>query len=194
MRRAAPLRTTLFALALSAALLAACAGQDDPNGEGTGESTTPGRWAGQVAGTDLFVALTAAETGETVAYVCDNDDLAVWLRGQAEGDSVALAADAGLALQADLGTDAAAGTVTLADGQSVAFTAPAVSGDAGLYRAEETIDGEPVVTGLILLPDGQHAGAIIRAGRIISIPFTFDPANPVLTLDGTAMEAALVSP
>jgi hypothetical protein len=50
--------------------------------------------------------------------------------------------------------------VTLADGEEHAFSADPAEAPAGLYRAEETIDGEELLGGWIELSNHEERGAV----------------------------------
>jgi hypothetical protein len=125
-------------------------------------SSPSGSLVGTVDGTDAFIALVPQENNGLIAYVCDGQTISVWFRGERNGNAVDLAAATGARLQASLESDAAAGTVTLADGQTHSFTASLASGEAGLYRAEETLDGNNYVGGWIILNDGSQRGLVNR--------------------------------
>lgn len=136
-------------------LLAAC-------GRDATTSTPSGSLVGTVAGTDAFIALVPQENNGLVAYICDGQTISVWFRGERNGNEVDLTAANGAQLQASLESDAAAGTITLANGQSHSFTVSLASGEAGLYRAEEAFEGSDYVGGWIVLNDGSQRGAINR--------------------------------
>lgn len=136
-------------------LLAAC-GRDQAS------ASPSGSLVGIVEGTDAFIALVPQENNGLVAYICDGQTISVWFRGERNENAVDLTAANGAQLQANLENDAAAGTITLADGQSHAFTASLASGEAGLYRAEEAFEGSDYVGGWIVLNDGTQRGAINR--------------------------------
>ena len=125
-------------------------------------SSPSGSLVGTVDGTDAFIALVPQENNSLIAYMCDGQTISVWFRGERNGGEEDLAAATGARLQASLEGDTAAGTVTLADGQTYAFTASLASGEAGLYRAEETLDGNNYVGGWIILNDGSQRGLVNR--------------------------------
>jgi len=57
------------------------------------------------------------------------------------------------------GDRGATGTVTLGRDRSFDFRAAPAEGDAGLYRREGTVEGETVVVGWVVLPDGSFRGS-----------------------------------
>jgi hypothetical protein len=135
--------------------------------------------AGRIDGSQTLVALVVGES-DVVAYVCDGATTAVWLRGRREGDTIRLSS--GSELVARLTPSGAAGTFTSPDGRSAAFRADAVSGAAGLYRAESTQAG--LLGGWILLPDGEQRGATRdqRTGAIFP-GGTLDPTQSTVNLN-----------
>jgi hypothetical protein len=113
----------------------------------------------------LFIAVALAEpdhAGEQKqvrVYLCDSDQVSVWLSGEMTGDAVTLAVED---TRVELVTteDSVSGTVILAGGQPQPFTAVPAGGEAGLYRAEKTFDEGHVVAGWIVLHDGSQRGGI----------------------------------
>ena len=123
-----------------------------------------GSYVGHVAGSDAFVAI-VADGEEVLAFVCDGEELVVWLRGaMAEDGSLTLhSATESIILEAQLDADSAQGSLTLEDGQQLTFSAATAEGEAGLYRAEETINGADYVGGWIVDPQGEQRGSVIGA-------------------------------
>lgn len=119
-----------------------------------------GTFVGVVDGTDAFIALVPQENNAVIAYVCDGQTISTWFRGERSENEIDLTAANGAQLQASLETDTATGNFTLPDGQVHTFTAQLATDSAGLYRAEETIDGTDYVGGWIILNDGDQRGAI----------------------------------
>jgi hypothetical protein len=113
----------------------------------------------------LFIAVALAGPDHTSGqrqvrvYLCDSDQVSVWLSGEMSGDAVTLAVEDS---RVELVTteDSVSGTVILAGGQPQPFTAVPAGGEAGLYRAEETFDEGHVVAGWIVLHDGSQRGGI----------------------------------
>ena len=156
-------------------------------------------FVGYVENSDAFVALSRVDD-RVVAYVCDGRTTAMWLRGNAEGDTFDVNSSEAR-LRASFGRDGITGTFTSAQGGAYPFTARPVAGGAGFYRASQTVAGVAYVGGWILLSDGQQRGAVKQNGAIIPGPQPrLDPARPVVTLPtaGTLMaepaEAMLTDP
>ena len=114
---------------------------------------------------ELLVAVSmdsdyAGEADSISAYVCDGDQVGFYVTGHVENGqaSVQLADNAYLEFTVD--GDSISGSVTL-DGQEIgSFDATEATGDAGLYVAEETIEGQDVVGRWIVLEDGRQAGQL----------------------------------
>lgn len=149
-------------------------------------------FAGVIPDTNQFVAVVS--NGQNArAYVCDGETVAEWFNGTVNDGALDLVSAGGARLQASLGETVASGTFTQVGGTAVAFTAEPVSAPAGLYRAEENIDGVEYVGGWIVLPDGRVQGAIraigdnpiITARRVITPPFTLN--DGVVTVFSTEL-------
>ena len=112
---------------------------------------------------DLFVAVTVdepAEPEQVSVYLCDGEEFSQWLSGELNAEGVAeLGEDMGaqVALTVDEGGNVS-GVVQPPGDVPQPFTATAATGDAGLYRAEEAVDGVTHVGGWIVLPDGRQKG------------------------------------
>jgi hypothetical protein len=117
----------------------------------------------------LFIAVALAEpdpSGEqrqVRVYLCDSDQVSVWLRGEMTGDAATLTVE-DTRVELEMTGDSVSGSVVLASGPPHPFTAVPASGEAGLYRAEETFDYEGVavvtVAGWIVLHDGRQRGGV----------------------------------
>jgi hypothetical protein len=158
--------------------------QPSPTTPATALSTT---FAGIIPDTNRFVALVS--NGQRArAYVCDGETVAEWFNGEVNEGMVNLTSAGGARLQATLGTTGVKGSLALVEETAVAFTAEQVTAPAGLYRAEENVDGVQYVGGWIVLPDGQIQGAlrtvgddpVITARRAISIPLTLNDGGVVV--------------
>ncbi len=142
-------------------------GSDSAEGPAESQSAPlAATWGGTVEGTDAFVAVASNGT-EVMAYVCDGKSIATWFKAADGSDGVNLASgdlaitSGTLTLQTKLTTDALSGSIILADGSSHKLVGTRLSGDAGLYRSEEKIDGEDNVGGWVVLSDGQLRGALL---------------------------------
>ena len=126
-------------------------------------------YAGRVNDSEAFISVATNGT-DILAYVCDGTETDVtigeWFKGTLSGKSFELTSKSTAQLGGQIGDDAATGTLTLADGSTFAFSAPLATGDAGLYRKEETENGSDVITGWIVLEDGEIRGATFFQGLI----------------------------
>lgn len=124
-------------------------------------------YPGTVTSTRAFVGIVLSG-GHARAYVCDGTPrrpatLADWFAGPVRNGLLEAASsqhDARLA--ARLGRQDAAGTVTLADGQSLRFTiplVPATNRAVGIFAGTARMRGRTYRAGWIILPDGQQRGA-----------------------------------
>jgi hypothetical protein len=152
----------LFALALT---LSACNPLGDEEAEASADDLVaqiplPDGEGEQVE--ETFVGLTengigvgiVVHDGAAVAYICDGRELGHWLKGNVDDDQIDLQHDAGTRLDAQVGDDVVTGTVTLSDGERLAFSAtPAVNQGSGLFRSTELQDG--FVYGWIVLVDDE---------------------------------------
>lgn len=108
---------------------------------------------------DAFVSVVAAEpeqeadTREVRAYLCSGASINEWFWGSANGNELDLTSEGGARLEGEITPDAATGTITLPDGNSVPFEAALASGVAGLYTVS-------------VLPDGRVSGSSEGGGRM----------------------------
>jgi len=142
------------------------------------------RLAGAVGSNPLMVAfdvmhLTDGDESRAVsAYLCDGQAIAVWLFGRFDGDHVTLVGE-GATVDVAFDAGLAYGIVTLDDGDERLFVAPQAPQGAGLFRADEAIDGADYVGGWIVLADARQTGAVTLDGTIVESP----------TLDTESLEA-----
>jgi hypothetical protein len=132
-------------------------------------------YLGTVTGTRAFIGIVLSG-GHARAYVCDGtprhpDTLADWFAGPVRNGLLEAASSQRHArLAARLGRQDAAGTLALADGQSLRFTitlTPATYRAAGIFAGTARLRGRSYQAGWIILPDGQQRGA------------AFFPASPI---------------
>lgn len=143
---------------------------------------------------ELFIGITTAahpddgvEQQALMAYLCDGDEVSVWFYEEFTGQEATLVyGNASIALtftdDGISGTVAVAGanpqpftaarvtTVALTAAETRPFKAGRATGDAGLYRAEETFDGIAHVGGWIILNDGRQRGAVTVDGEVVENP------------------------
>lgn len=150
-----------FALTLT---LAACGGAAKPtNTAAPASNAVPNAFVGSIPGTDAFIALTTTN-GSSLSYVCDSKQIASWFSGPVASNAIDLTATNGDKLKASLAPTGATGTLTVG-GKDFPFTAAPAKGDAGLYRADQDVNGGKVVGGWIVNTDGQQRGAIRNTPR-----------------------------
>ena len=128
----------------------------------------PAEYASQIPTEKAWIGLST--TGKRmVAFVTDGTKdhqptFAQWFRGPVTNgvvDATAPAKSGDDRLQATVTKDTATGTVTLADGKSMAFTAnmvPASDPFAGLYRSEHEVNNQRYVAGWVVLPTAGTMG------------------------------------
>jgi hypothetical protein len=130
---------------------------------------------------DLFIGALVADDPDVperravIVYLCDGADVSTWFFGEAIGGSTVLEAD-GARVELLLGYDSVVGVVEQAGEAPRSFAAELAAGDAGLFRAVETIDGRDHVGGWIVLNDARQRGAITVDGVVVENP-TLDPST-----------------
>jgi hypothetical protein len=176
---------SIVLVVLLAAFLAACANLANEPANDTGEQMLdserpqaetplgilypeqlPDAFVGAV-NEQLFIAVTIAEFDQSGdkrhfrVYLCDSDQVSVWVNGEMAGDKVTLT-DENTRVEVEFTEDHVTGTVVLPGNQPQPFTATPASGKAGLYRVEETF-GETRVDGAwIVLNDGDQRGLVLH--------------------------------
>ena len=134
-------------------LLAGCSGGGggEQSGAQARESAGPvtGEFVGDIPEADALVSLVAeepqeqgSEEREVGAYLCDGRQLNEWFTGTVTANEVQLTSLNGVQLGATLAPQAAIGTVTLSDGNSVGFAAPLATGIDGFYPVNITTEGQ----------------------------------------------------
>jgi hypothetical protein len=158
----------LLTLAVGCGAGAASAPEGDRAEAGTAEpdgASLAGNFAGKVEGTNAFIAVVVDRENHALAYVCDGKgeesaEVAEWFEGAvADGGSLDLRSEGGAHLVAEVTESGTKGTVTFS-GQEHSFSASPAEEPAGLYRAEETVDGTEYVGGWILLESGEQRGTV----------------------------------
>jgi hypothetical protein len=156
-------------------------------------TTQPAEYVGQVPSEKAWVGLST--TGKRmVAFVTDGSKdhqptFAQWFRSSVDNGSVdanAKAKNGSDRLQATLTDKTATGTVTLADGKSIAFTAdavPASDQNAGLFRSEHVVKDQHYVAGWVVLPAAGAPGTATPSATGATTP----SANTAITPDATGV-------
>lgn len=122
----------------------------------------PGSYVGPV-NDDVYIALipqgTDGEDGaqEVAAYLCDGEDVVVWLTGELQ-DGQGTLADGDTRVQIDRTAGDVSGTATVDGGEPEPFTAVAAEGDAAFYQASAVVDGTGYRGRWIVLSDGSQRG------------------------------------
>lgn len=187
-----------------------------PGATSTATTGEKGTYLGKASGQDAWIGLSS--TGKRfIAFVTDGTQdraptFAQWFRGSVNNnvaDASANGKNGQDRLQAMLTGTQATGTVTLANGKSIPFTANVVSStsttpapsstatpssgqSAGLYRAERVINGERYIAGWIVMP--ENASATPGVPGTPGIGATETPtATATETPTATATEAATPS-
>lgn len=112
---------------------------------------------------DLYIGISLEEDDVTV-YLCDGERVGVWLTGEVDDEGLAELGsfEEGAYVQLGVDDDLVSGSVTVAGALGAhRFEATPANGDAGLYRAEETFEGEDYVGGWVVLEDGRQKGTCV---------------------------------
>jgi hypothetical protein len=121
--------------------------------------------------------------GLILAYACDGQQVAEWFAGALQGQSADLTTSDGARLHVGLAAQGAKGVLTLTSGPPLTFQIGLATGQAGLYRAKQEVNGVVYLGGWVLLADGRQAGVIETATQKMAAP-RLDPAHPRITLPG----------
>ena len=100
---------------------------------------------GRVADSDAFIGFALRPSGDGAqalkVYVCDGHSIGEWFGGSVRGEGLDLAsADGDARLQGRITDRRSSGTVTLADGRTLSFTAARARGPAGIWTLRLTRD------------------------------------------------------
>lgn len=160
----------------------------------TGSATVgsgQGAYVGQMPSDNTWIGLSSSGS-QIVAFVTDGSQghsptFAQWFKGPVTNgtvDTTATGKNGSDRLQATLSGDTASGTVTMAGGKAIPFTANAVpSSDqtSGLYRSTQTINGQSYVAGWIVVPQGAANGTATPTGTGTAVPPTGTATTPSAT-------------
>jgi len=155
--------------------------------------TGPAEYVGQIKAEKAWIGLSSSGK-DVIAFVTDGSQghkptFAQWFKGPVTNgvvDATTPAKNGSDRLQAMLSKDDATGTVTLADGKSLPFTAnlvPDSDKTAGLYRGESTVDKQHYVAGWIVLPAAGAAGTATPSATSTGTPRSDEGIAPPLTGD-----------
>jgi serine/threonine-protein kinase len=145
-------------------------------------------YAGQVDDRTASVAI-AIRDGGAIAYLCDGKRLEAWLLGTALGGKLNLTGPGNASLTGTYDKNSVTGLVT-AGGRTWTLKIRVAKKPSGLYRSTAQVRGARIVTGWIMLSDGQQVGMSNADGVETPAPF-LDVANRTAAINGvqvTAME------
>ncbi len=129
-----------------------------------------GSFVGEIAGTSLFIGLTA-QGGQVFAYVCDGVRVGEWFKGSLAADSkLDLSSMSGSRLTAQIAGGVASGNLKLSQGGEYSLAMTPASGEAGLYRATRRTPNANVVAGWVVLSSGLQRGVISVNGKPMPAP------------------------
>lgn len=163
------MKKTFSLLILLTIFLSACGAQTQP---------VTGSFAGQVEGSNAFIGL-VTNGEQLLAFYCDGTTetapiLWGWFRGDLDSKAFDLTSENGDHLTGEFSANGANGTITLANGTTLAFQAEPVNEPAGLYRHKETVDGQGTISGWIVLANGE-----LRGGRKSESQLGVAPRNQI---------------
>jgi hypothetical protein len=162
-------------------------------------------FAGQATNSEAFVGI-VNQDGSLTAYVCDGTETTVntaeWFNGSAANGAFDLASADGAHLTGAITAQDVTGTLTKADGQSLAFSISPASGNAGVYRAEQTTGNGTYVGGWVVLPNGDQRGSVsfqgakgdsyLPVGGVVAVVRLAFPLQPVVLQNQVTLTAAKV--
>ncbi len=132
---------------------------------------------------DLYVGISLPEGAEAEGpqearvYLCDGEEIGASLSGEIGPEAMTLEGEThegeeseDLTVELSL-NDAVSGAVTVGSGEPQPFEATEAGGDAGVYTAETTFDGEDHHWGgWVVLPDGSQRGFYCCSPPFASMP------------------------
>lgn len=142
-------------------------------------------YAGRVDGGAASIAI-AIRDGGAIAYLCDGRRIEAWMIGTAADGKLSLSSDDAV-LTGSYDKDSAAGTVT-AGNKNWTLDIPVARKPTGLYRSTADIRNARVVTGWIVLPNGEQVGIANTEGRLEPAPRLRLPSGTA-TVDGSRVTA-----
>ena len=186
---------TLAGLAVAALLVGGCGGASDPVESGSETTAAPtsqpggasetqkGQWAGQVEGTDAFVAI-VSDGSSTTAYLCDGAAIDEWFTSSS---GTSIQDEKGeIALDVKRDGDSWTGTVTLPDGRTQAITTEP-SEEVVLYRAAGEDDDISWLGGWIVRDTEQRGSLVIRSAT------TSTQTSPTLDTSSLTLNSSVTS-
>jgi hypothetical protein len=139
------------------------------------------------------------ENGKFAVYVCSLDDAfnlkaARWYSGDVASDgSVSGVSPDGVTFEGVVDGDSFTGTITNTEGRIWTFTGAAIpaGGPAGLYRGIANYDGQEIVVGSVIDPDGSFASTVQYRGQIA---FVTPVGSAPLRVDNDTIKVTLGDP
>lgn len=121
-------------------------------------------FVGKVANSNAFVAVVTAQ-GKAIAYICDGETITQWYRGKlkADGTLETTSTTEASKINARINASGVTGKIELA-GRTLEFSATPATGNAGLYRSEDTFDNAKYLGGWAVLSDTEQRGAVVGGG------------------------------
>jgi hypothetical protein len=144
------------------------------------------------------------EDGKFAVYVCSLDDAfnlkaARWYSGDIAADgSVSGVSPDGVQFEGVVSGDTFSGTIINTEGRTWTFSGSAVpaGGPAGLYRGIADYNGQQVVVGAVVDPDGSFASTVQVRGEIAFVtpvggsPLRVDTTNIKVTIGDPSQQVA----
>lgn len=116
---------------------------------------------------DVYIAIIPRETGEgtealeVAAYLCDGEDVVVWLTGDIrDGQGILTAGDTRVEIERM--ADRVSGTAVVSGGEPETFVAAEGERIAGFYEARASVDDTRYLGRWIVLADGSQRGWIME--------------------------------
>jgi hypothetical protein len=150
----------ILALAVPAAGVGA-AGASAPASAGASASASAKTYVGTVSGVGSL-GLVVDDDG-AFGYLCDSDEVTSWFTGSNDGGSISLQAADGSVIAAGVTGKKVDGVYVSGDGTATDFVLRPATGEAGLFRQEQVIDGTGYAAGWVVLKDGTTDGQVSTA-------------------------------
>ena len=122
-------------------------------------TSVAGSFVGTVPGTDAYIAV-VTNGSKVMAYICDGALYAEWFEGSTSGDGkqIDLMNYSGINLKATISLQSVSGTIIVGPGVEYKLVAEPAKGAGGLYKVDNTEDGQPGRQGLVRLNNGDFRG------------------------------------
>src|SRR5438067_3163198 len=158
-----------------------------------------GEFAGRVAGTDALIAVVSDGSSVRV-YACDGTPtrqltIGEWFKGTMQGSTIDLESLSGVAhVTAQVTSSGVTGTLQLARGSALSFSATPVTAPAGFWLYKAIQNGELQWAGWIVLPNGDARGSMPTPARTsLGVALNTTAGTAQLPGVGTVTPARLTS-